>query len=446
MVSSYLNRRDFIGAAGLGAAALAGSAAGGPAPDGEASGGAHSRDAGAPWGAVGRAEAHAQIPRAILTPPGAGAWVELDRQAIAGNLEAVRAAAGGLPVMAVVKANAYGHGLVPTARVLADAGADALMVVTVDEALAIRDAGITTPVMNFGPYDPTAAEELVRQRIEQAVYTQEAVEGLAQAALRVGESSPGVHVMMDTGLGRVGVPHERAGEILAAVGHHPELTLAGTLTTLTEEPEYDRVQLERYQRVCEAAGATGIDLGTQHVASSAAVLDFPNSHLDMVRPGIMLYGHYPNERTRQSQPIALQPVLSLKAKVAYVKTLQAGDSVGYLRAYTAQQTETVATLPVGHSEGYPPAAVAGGGHVWIKGRACPLVGGVTSNHVEVRVPAGLEVGIGDIATLIAAEPVGTTSSADGSQAPSADVLKDWTGTSEYGLLMRLNPLLPRLVT
>ena len=426
------NRRSFLSAAGTGAAVLAGGTA-------------------LATGATGGAERSrstlesAQMPRTIESEPGAGAWIEINRAALAANLAAVKEAAGGRPVMAVVKANAYGHGLVPTAQILIDAGADALMVVTVDEALAVRDAGIAAPLLNFGPYDADAAEELVRRGVEQAVYTEEAIEGLAAAAQRVGQSSAAVHIMIDTGLGRVGVPHTRAQDILVAVAENPHLRIAGTLTTLTEEPDFDREQFLRFEAACGEATRSGIELGVRHVASSAGVLDFPESALDMVRPGIMLYGQYPNERSRIGRPVELQPVLSLKAKVAFVKTLQRGESVGYLRAYTARAAEKVATLPIGHSEGYPPAAVPGGGHVWIHGRACPLVGEVTSNHVEVRVPDDLEVRIGDTATLITAAPGEQPSAEEGLGAPNADVLGDWTGLSVYGLLMRLNPLLPRRV-
>jgi alanine racemase len=386
--------------------------------------------------------------------------------------------------MAVVKANGYGHGLVPTARILAAAGADALMVVTVDEALTIRDAGIDLPVLNFGPYDSDAAEELVRRGIEQSVFTREAIEGMAAAAETVGpeagsagpearsagqgarsagqgarsagqgarsagqgarqtmQAAAAVHVMIDTGLGRVGVPHTRAMEILQAAARTPNLRLAGTLSTLTEDPDFDREQFHRFEAVCDEARAEGIELGARHVLSSAGVLDFPEAALDMVRPGIMLYGHYPNERSRVGRPIELQPVLALKAKVAYVKTLQRGESVGYLRAYTARSAEKVATLPIGHSEGYPPTAVAGGGHVWIHDRGCPLVGEVTSNHLEVRVPDDLEVEIGDTATLITAEPNVDPRGRQAGPPPNADILGEWSGLSVYGLLMRLNPLLP----
>jgi alanine racemase len=383
------------------------------------------------------------VPRTIDAEPSAGAWIELDRAALAANLAAVKAAASGRPVMAVVKANAYGHGLVPTARALVEAGAEALMVVTVDEALAVREAGIDVPMLNFGPYDAAAAEDLVRHQVEQSVFTEEAIEGMAAAAQRVGQGAADVHIMIDTGLGRVGVPHTRALPIVSTAAANPHLEIAGTLTTLTEDPDYDREQYRRFETVCEEARARGIELGVRHMASSAGVLDFPEAALDMVRPGIMLYGQYPNERSRVGRPIDLQPALSLKAKVAYVKTLQRGESVGYLRAYTSRATETVATLPIGHSEGFPPAAVSGGGHVWIHGRACPLVGEVTSNHVEARVPDDLEVKIGDTATLIAAETGPQPTGGDGELAPNADVLGDWTGLSVYGLLMRLNPLLPR---
>ena len=243
-------------------------------------------------------------PHMLAVPPEAGAWAELDDGAIAANLRAVRAAAGGRPVMGVVKANAYGHGLVPMARMLAEAGVDSLMVITVDEALAIRAAGITTPVLNYGPFDRAAAEDLVLQGIDQAVYTLEAVEGMAAAARRVAARAR-LQVVLDTGLGRVGVPFTAAAEVLtgaATAAARPEATILGTATALTEDADFDRLQLDRYRQVCDAARARGIDVGTQHVASSAAVLDFPQSHLDMVRPGIMLYGHYPNDRSLRQRP------------------------------------------------------------------------------------------------------------------------------------------------
>ncbi len=434
------NRREILGVAGTGAAALAGGTAlaAGTVTRHPAAAGAASTSL--PGCLV---DEGVQAPRTIESEPAAGAWIDLDRAALGANLAAVKEAAGGRPVMAVVKANAYGHGLVPTARTLVDAGADALMVVTVDEALAVRDAGMDVPLLNFGPFDAEAAEELVRRGVEQAIYTEEGIDGMAQAAQRVGEATAPIHVMMDTGLGRVGVPHTRAQEILVAADRNPHVRIAGTLTTFSEDPDFDREQFLRFETACEEATRAGIDLGVRHVASSAGVLDFPDAGLDMVRPGIMLYGQYPNERSRRDRPIELQPVLSLKAKVAYVKTLQPGQSVGYLRAYTAQSAEIVATLPIGHSEGFPPAAVPGGGHVWIHGRACPLVGEVTSNHVEARVPEDLEVRIGDTATLITAAAGDGGSDDAGNSPPNADVLGDWTGVSVYGLLMRLNPLLPR---
>ena len=393
--------------------------------------------------------------RVFDTIPEAGAWVELERSAVAANLTAVRARAAGRPVMGVVKANAYGHGLAPMAKMLADAGVDALMVITVDEALAVRAAGIRTPVLNYGPYDRGGAAELIEQDIDQAVYTREAVEGVAAAARRAGKAAR-VHLVLDTGLGRVGVPAAGAAEVFEAAASAVAagtLQVAGLATALTEDLEYDRVQLARFEDAGDRARAAGLDAGTRHVASSAAVLDFPEAHLDMVRPGIMLYGHYPNDRSRAERPIELAPVLSLKARIAYVKTLAAGDSIGYHRAWIAERPTTVATLPIGHSEGYPARALAAGGWVEIHGRACPLIGGITSDHLEIAIPEGLQVRVGDIATLIAGAGMGAGAVAGGAPAaatgsqgpPTAPLVGEWDGAGVYGVLMHLSPLLPRVI-
>lgn len=410
------------------------------------------------WATGTAGSPHQLDPRILATPPDAGAWVELDGGAIAANLRAVRAAAGGRPVMGVVKANGYGHGLVPMARMLAEAGVDALMVITVEEALAIREAGITTPVLNYGPFDRGAAEDLVLQGIDQAVYTLEAVEGMAAAARRVAARAR-LQVVIDTGLGRVGVPYADAADVFAVaaeVASRSEAMITGTATALTEDPDVDRLQLERYRQVCDAARARGIDVGVQHVASSAAVLDFPESHLDMVRPGIMLYGHYPNDRSLRARPIDLTPVLSLRAKVAYVKTLQRGETIGYHGAWTAERETTVATLPIGHSEGYPTGALASGGVVEVHGRSCELVGGITSNHLEIRIPEDLAVRVGDVATLIAggeaaraaavSRPAGAAGGARAGAVPTVPRVGEWGGAGVYGTLMHISPLLPRVIT
>lgn len=408
-----------------------------------------------PAWATGTARSARQLdPRVLAAPPEAGAWVELEADAVAANLRAVRAAAGGRPVMGVVKANGYGHGLVPMARMLAEAGVDSLMVITVDEALAIRAAGMTTPILNYGPFDDAAAEDLVVQEIDQAVYTREAVEGMAGAARRV-EGRARLQVVLDTGLGRVGVPYTAAADLLAvaaAAAARSEATITGIATALTEDPDFDRLQLERYRQVCDAARAGGIDIGVQHVASSAAVLDFPRSHLDMVRPGIMLYGHYPNDRSLRERPIDLTPVLSLRAKVAYVKTLQRGETIGYHGAWTAARETIVATLPIGHSEGYPTGALAAGGVVEVHGRSCELVGGITSNHLEIRIPEGLVVRVGDVATLIAGGEAATGGASEppgrgrAAVLPTVPRVADWGGAGVYGTLMHISPLLPRVIT
>jgi alanine racemase len=454
------SRRSVL--AGIGGVAAWGVLPTGPAAPGGATSAAVPAVSAAPRtpGAIAATPAPARLqlsPKVLSEPPAAGAWIELSRSAVAANVAAVRAASGGRPIMGVIKANAYGHGLVPMARELERAGVEALMVITVEEALALRDAGLTLPVLNYGPFDADAAEQLVRRDVDQAVYTADAVARMAAAARRAGKPAR-LQIVFDTGLGRIGVPEAGVAELFTAIATAQaagDIDITGAATALTEDTEFDRVQLGRYLRLCEQAPGAGIDVATRHVASSAAIIDYPDAHLDMVRPGITLYGHYPNERSLQQRPLELTPVLSLRARVAYVKTLQPGDSIGYHRAWVAERETTVATLPLGHSEGYPAPALAAGGAVAINGFGCPLIGGITSNHLEVSVPPGAAVDVGDVATLIAGgaaelsgagAPLGAADAMPGNWLPTAPQVGAWGGAGVYGTLMHLSPLLPRLVS
>ena len=399
------------------------------------------------------------------------AWVELKTAHLTHNLAAARARAGDRPVMGVIKANGYGHGVVQIGGALAAAGIDALMVINLAEALALRQAGVQVPIMNFGPIDAQDAAVLMEHRIQQIVYDRETIRTLALAAKRQ-QTTAEVHVHVDTGIGRVGVPFRRAAAVFEeAAAHSPLLKVVGSCTTFTEDGDFDREQLARFRSVCDQASRSGFDPGRRHAASSAGVLGLPESHLDMVRPGILLYGHYPSEaaRQREARRIGLRPVLSLRCRVAYVKELQKGDSVGYGRPYISAARETVATLPVGHSDGYPTQAATNGGFVGIRGTRCPLVGSVTSNHCVARVPQGLRVVPGDVATLIegSVTELGGSESAprnDGqragqdrsggsvsstapasSAAPDARTVAAWMGDSVYRVHIQLSPLLPKRI-
>ena len=251
----------------------------------------------------------------------ADAWVGVDVPSLTSNFNLVKERAGGRPVMAIVKANAYGHGIVPVAQTLAAAGADSFLVGNTQEAMTLRLAGITQPILNFGPLFG-GVELLVDHDIQQMVDSRESLSGLVAAAAQ-NRAEVTVQVHVDTGLGRMGIPWQEAVEFIEYVGRRSRVNLAGVSTAFSEDPEFDREQLRRFNEVCDAATAAGIDIGMRHAASSAAVLSMPEAHLDMVRPGILLYGQYPSSEARAAEPdLGLKPALGLRARVAHVKTLQ----------------------------------------------------------------------------------------------------------------------------
>jgi alanine racemase len=353
-------------------------------------------------------------------------WIEINLDNLAWNLSQVRRRVNNRPVMVVIKANAYGHGLVGVARFLETQNVRHFAVGKVQEAVSLRENGITSTILNFGPFSQEEAVEVVRLEVSQSVYT-DAVDMLAEAARRLNKRAK-VHIKVDTGLGRVGVPYHKATPFIERVGSMSETLIEGIFTTFTEDPEFDRVQLDRFLQVCDASAQKGISLGLRHAASSAAVATFPESFLDMVRPGDAIYGLEPLPN------LDPRPVMSLKTRVIYVKTLRPGDSVSYHRRFTAERETLVATLPLGYSDGYPPQAVDQA-EVLIQGRRWPLIAAVTANHSTVDVTGAERVQIGDEVVLFGTQ---------GGEELTISEVADWADSSVYKVAIGMNPTLPRV--
>ena len=336
-----------------------------------------------------------------------------------------------VPIMGVVKANAYGHGLVPVAEALEKAGVEALMAGKLQEAVALREAGIRCPILNFGPFDRRDSREIVGRNISQSVYTEEAVY-LEEEAAALGRPAT-VHIDIDTGMGRTGVLQDRALPLIEKIASLPHLKIEGVCTTLTEDPEFDKEQLRRFLEICTAAKEKGVSLGWRHAASSAAVFYSPDFYLDMIRPGITLYGYYPNARTRKEDVLDLRPALKLSAKVIFIKDLSPGESLSYLRAFKVEKKMRAATLGSGYSDGYS-FLFGGKTSVRIGKSTFPVLDAVTSNHIMVDLGDDREVRIGDEATLI--DP-------DKNSGLTADALAEKGGVPDYKILISLNPLTPR---
>jgi len=354
----------------------------------------------------------------LSTPGLTDSWLEIDLNNIAWNLSQIRERVHPRPVMAVIKANAYGHGLVEVARFLEQQNIRFLAVGKVQEALQLRESGVKTSILNFGPFPNQDAEQLVRLNISQSVYADN-VTFLAHVAHKLNRKAK-VHIKVDTGLGRVGVPYYQALSFIEKVAAMSDISIEGVFTTFTEDEDFDKIQLEHFLQVCDAAKKQGINVGLKHAASSAALLSFPQAHLDMVRPGITIYGHYPSDKEYRARKIDLKPAMALKTRVMYVKTLQPGDSVSYHRKF-------------GYSDGYP-HQVAEKGEVIIQRQRYPIIAAVTANHTTVNVTGSNRVKIGDGAVLIGKQ---------GDSQITAEQVADWVGTSVYKIVIGMSPLLPR---
>ncbi|HJS57787.1 MAG TPA: alanine racemase [Vicinamibacteria bacterium] len=359
-------------------------------------------------------------------------WIEISAANLAHNVAEVARRVAPRPILAVVKNNGYGLGVVNVARILEPAAAVAgFAVVKLAEALALREAGIRKPVLLMGPFDEEGLTAAVGRDIMPMVYTPIG-DVLDRLAARRGAPTA-VHVCVDTGIGRVGVPHAQAAPLIRDLAGRPSVRIAGVMMTFAEDPAFDREQLGRFQALCSALEGEGVRLGKRHAASSFGLFQHPDAFLDMVRPGMALYGMYSEPHFRGAALLDLKPAVSLKARVIYVKRLRAGESAGYNRAYVAQRDVWVATLPVGHADGLPRVA-AKGGRVRIGEHLYPLIASVSASHSIVEIGPEPRVAVGDIAALFDAQ--------DGSR---PEDLAAACGSSVYDLAMHLNPLLPRRV-
>lgn len=380
-----------------------------------------------PWHKKPSGYGYPQPHETKITPE---SWIELNPDHIQWNLKQIRQKVK-VPIMAVIKANAYGHGLVEFGRILDQSGIDALMVCELQEAVTLRGSGISCPIYNFGPVIPQNTDILIRHNISQFLHSGDIQELSRQAEKH--QAKINTHIHIDTGMHRMGFPYENALPAIKLASSLKGLSLFGISTTLTEDKDFDKVQLQRLQSIYDKAKSLGIDLGMRHAASSAGIFESESYFLDMIRPGIVLYGYYPNERTLKEDALSLRPVLSFKSRVVDVKMVEPGESVSYLREYTPKQREKIAVIPVGYSSGYP-VSVSGKAHVLIQGKRYPILDTITANHMEARLTSDSPITPGDQVTLIGTQ---------GSENITADDLAAWAGISNYKALIRLNPTIPR---
>ena len=381
----------------------------------------------------------------MIGAAGENVWVEVSRGALAHNTRSFRSIlAEGVSLGAVVKANAYGHGLVEASRVFLDAGADWLCVNALYEADRLRSAGIEAPVYVMGYTSPEDAGEVIRLRCRVVVYRSDVVQALDAAARAAGAAPVPVHIKVETGNNRQGLCPEDARKLADLIHGLPGVTLEGLTSHYADIEDttnhgYARRQLGRFREVArDLAGSLG-PIPVLHFSNSAAAMLWPETHFDMIRPGISLYGMWPSKETYVSalvhglNPLDLRPALTWKTRIAQIKALGTGESVGYGRSFRATHPVRLAVLPVGYYDGYDrnlgnrADVLVGGDAAPVRGRVCMNMTMVDVTHVRDAAPDQEVVLLGP--------------GAEG--AASAERIAELSETINYEVTTRINERLER---
>lgn len=361
-------------------------------------------------------------------------WAEVDLAALRHNVRTLKGIAADPEFMGVVKGYAYGHGNPVCAETMLEAGVTRLGVARVAEALHLRDAGIAAPIHVFSepPYD--AAPAVVEADLVSAIYTQPYATALSEAAVAAGKRVP-VHVKIDTGMHRVGVPAEEVLGAVAQIKQLPNLVIEGAWSHLAvaDVPghPFTRKQLDLFDDVVGKIERSGVGLRFKHIANSAATISLPESHKDIVRVGVACYGLWPGRELRGAAD--LLPVLSLKARINMVKSVRAGEGLSYGLDYQLPKEGSVITIPCGYADGYD-RGLSGRGAVLVKGRRFKVSGAVCMDQFMVDVE-NTPMKAGDIATLLGE---------DGDERISAEDVADQIGTINYEVTTRIPSRVPRI--
>ncbi|MGO8700885.1 MAG: alanine racemase [Limisphaerales bacterium] len=362
------------------------------------------------------------------TFPSRPAWIEIDLGRLRRNLHIIRA---DLPrpveLLAVIKDDAYGHGAVDVARVAAEAGAWGYGLSTLEEALTLRDAGVAAPLLLLGERQEAELSWCVAHDLTVCVNHARTIEQLAELAAKLDKRIL-VHVKVHTGMSRYGARWDEVLPLLEKINAEKSLRLEGMMTHFAQSDETDKtfalLQLSRFHQVVAALAERGLEVRLKHVCNSGGFLDLPQAHFDMVRVGILLYGVFPSTVCRRLPGI--EPVMSIKARIAAIQHLQPGETVGYGMRYTAPAPRRIAVLPIGYGDGFP--RVRNQGCALLHGRRAPLVGGIAMDALMVDITDVPQAQMWDEAVLMGrqgSEEITVHDLAKLKNSVSYDVLTGW---------------------
>lgn len=329
-------------------------------------------------------------------------WAEIDLDIIANNMINIKKLVGNKEVMAVVKADCYGHGALDVTPCLLENGASRLAVAMLTEAIELRNNNITAPILILGYTPSYLGEELINYDIEQTVYDIDYAKELSTLALKFNKKAK-IHIALDTGMGRIGfLPNEDSLNKIIEICSLDGLEVVGIFTHFSSADEKDKAYTEyQYNKITEFIDrleATGINIPLKHASNSGAIIDMPNTYLDAVRAGIILYGYYPSNEVSKNS-LSVKPALTLKAKIAHVKEVDKGVYIGYNRTFKTERKSIIATIPIGYADGYI-RKLKYDSKVIVNGKFAPIVGNICMDQFMIDVTDIENVQTGDEVILL----------------------------------------------
>lgn len=359
-------------------------------------------------------------------------WAEIDLKNLEYNLSQIKSRVfPGTKILITVKADAYGHGLIPVAKRLSACKVDFFGVASIDEGIKLRDAGIKTPVLILGLILKKDMAPLFKYNFSTTVCEEELPKALNNMARRLGKRV-NVQVKVDTGMGRIGVKHYDAYKLVAKIGKLKHINIEGVFTHFAFadlNKEFTFYQIDLFDRLIKRLNKDGIKIPLVHAANSIGLLDYKNSHFNMVRPGLITYGLYPKE----SLSIKLKPVLSLKTRIVFIKNVSKGIGISYGHDYITKSATRIATLPIGYGDGYP-RNLSNKAEVLIAGKRFKMCGKICMDQIMVDLK-GAKAKVADEVVLIGAQ---------GKERITAEELALKSGTIPYEIVCGLGSRIPRV--
>jgi alanine racemase len=364
-------------------------------------------------------------------------WAEINLSNLDYNIKQIRKKVGDKEIIGVVKADGYGHGSVEVSKVLLENGVKTLAIATLQEAITLRESGITCPIIMLGITPELYVDTLLHYDITPVTSSYENAAAISNAA-GAADKTIEAYVALDTGMGRIGfLPDDESIEEFEKINSLLNLKMKGLFSHFATADEKDKtysaLQLSHFNGIYDKLRQAGVDIPSRTIANSAAIMELPSAYFDAVRPGIVLYGCYPSQEVDTNR-LSIKPVMSVKANIVHLKTVPSGSSVSYGRRFTTERESLIATLTLGYADGYP-RYLSGKGRVIVNGVYAPVVGNICMDQCMIDVTDVPDVKLGDEVVLMGSQ---------GELTIPADEIGEKTGTINYEIVCAFGQRLPKI--